>query len=260
MIKPPLAALCFALLPTGLVAQTAVLEPITEASIRTTVAGRIAEILVREGEEVAAGSPLVAIDAQVQAARVAVARVSAEGGAAVARAEAHLTQAESLANRVREARDRGAAQDWELDAANQAVTLAEADLALAIEAREQALAQLALEQATLAEFSILAPFDATVLEILLAPGEIADTQTVIMEIGALHRLAATVFVSPTTSIDWRTGTEISAQVGGQPVTAEVATIDPRLDPVSRTVRVRLEIDNEARGIAVGSSLEMSVGE
>ncbi|MEL6954090.1 MAG: efflux RND transporter periplasmic adaptor subunit [Pseudomonadota bacterium] len=240
-------------------AQSAVLEPALSAEMRSTVPGRIAELAVSEGAVVEAGTLLARIDGNVQSARVELARLAAEAQGGLARAETVLAQSADLAERLRDAAERGAAQSWEVNAASQAEDLARADLVIARELQARAAAELALEEARLAEFDIRAPFSGTVLEIFLAPGEIADTQTVIMEFGAFDRLRATAFVSPDRAAELSPGSEVEGRIDGIAAQARVTAIDPRLDPVSQTVRIALEIENGDGRFAIGAGFSLTGG-
>ncbi|MEL6644209.1 MAG: efflux RND transporter periplasmic adaptor subunit [Pseudomonadota bacterium] len=243
--------------PAGAQGVTAVLEPARIVELRSTVNGRVAEIGVRDGDVVAAGDRLAAIDARVQEARVALARVVAEAEGAMVRARQVLTQAETRRDRIVGARDRGAAQDWEVVAAEQAVAIAAADLDVVRDDLARREAELALEQATLAEFVLAAPFDATVLEVFVETGAIVDTATTFLEIGTLDRLTATAFLP----VDWLPGLErggdlsATTEFGGD-VTARIDAIDPRVDPASRTVRVVLMLENADGALLPGTTLEI----
>lgn len=236
---------------------TGILEPAHQVEIRTSVNGRIESLPFEEGQDVTEGQVLVTIDARVQQARVAFARIAAEGTGAVSRAETALDQAEALRDRVASARTKGAAHAWEVLQTEQAVELAEADLMIAQENLAQARRQLELEQATLDEFSITAPFAATVLQISAELGETIDTQSVIMEIGDLDLLNATTFMP----VNWADGIEQGQALDvmldttpPRPLRMEVLVVDPRIDPASQTIRVVLGYDNQDRDAMVGTSV------
>ncbi len=236
-----------------------ILEPARKVEIRTSVNGRIETLPHAEGEDVQTGAVLVTVDARVQRARVGFARVAAEGGGAVSRAKTALEQAEALHKRVTSASAKGAAHSWEVIETEQGIELARADLAIAAENLAQARQQLELEEATLEEFSIRAPFPATVLQIFSELGETIDTQTVIMEIGNLDRLIATVFVPAEWAPDLSQGDMVDVALEANPsemLPMRVQVVDPRVDPASRTVRVVLELENRNREILVGSSVTL----
>lgn len=248
------------LLPAVAVAQSvsAILEPVNSVEIRASVNGRLDQVLVSEGDVVAKGAVLASIDAQVQRARVALAEVAANATGSVIRAEIVVEQAKALRDRVARARRKGAAQEWEVTQSQQAVQLAEADLKVAIEGVGRNQGQLALDQAILSEFDMAAPFDGTVLEIHAQHGEIVDTQKTILEIGNLRRLQATAFVP----LDWlesfSTGSEVNAQLpSGGTTSGVVSSVDPRVDPASLSVRVRIEFDNSDLALFAGTAVTIS---
>ncbi|RLJ59552.1 RND family efflux transporter MFP subunit [Litoreibacter meonggei] len=250
-------ALC---LPFASVAQSvsAILEPVNSVEIRPSVNGRLDKILVQEGAVVTKGTVLASIDARVQRARVALASIAAQADGAVIRAEIVIEQAKALRDRVARARSKGAAQKWEVIQSEQAVQLAEADLKVAREGVSQSQRQLELDEAVLEEFSMIAPFDGTILEIQTQRGEIVETETTVLEIGNLKRLRATAFVP----LDWLNGldvgTEIVAQLPtGATATGVVSSIDPRVDPASLSVRVRMAFDNTDLKLLAGTAITIS---
>ncbi|MEL6511679.1 MAG: efflux RND transporter periplasmic adaptor subunit [Pseudomonadota bacterium] len=234
---------------------SAILEPSQQVDIRTAVAGRIATLEVREGARVQGGEVLLSIDSAVQQARVDLARLAAEASGALQRAETALAQAVALKDRIARARQNGAAQAWEVIQSEQNVRLAEADLVVARESQARAGAQLDLERATLAEFSVTAPFAATVLAVTAETGETVDTQAVLMTLGRLDSLTATAFVP----LDWLSGLSEGDRVAvtlddGRDGSATLSFIDPRVDPASRTVRLKLELPNTDGALRVGTGL------
>ena len=243
--------------PTLLAAQsvTAILEPDQSVELRSTVNGRVIETVQKEGTAVKEGQVVAKIDAAVQEARVQLAKVASEASGTVLRAQKQLEQAEFRQDQIQQTRDNGAAQAWEVDVAKQAVAVAKADLVVAQDEQDRRAAELALEEATLAEFSIRAPFDGILLNVAVDPGEIVDTATVLVEIGALNRLLATAFVP----VDW-----VQNLAAGDPLkvslendTAKDATVravDPRVDPASRTIRLLVEVSNLDQSMRPGEVL------
>jgi len=234
---------------------TAVLEPARTVEIRSTVNGRVAVLDLIDGDRVVTGEALAQIDGRVQEARVALADVISSAKGASLRADRLLEQAVARRDRIATARTKGAAQEWEVVAAEQAVAVAQADKLVAEDDLRRKEAELALERATLAEFRIEAPFDATVLEVFVDPGEIVDTGTVLMEIGSVDDLTATAFVP----VEWMPGLSRGANIAAETeagllVDATVKAIDPRVDPASRTVRVVLRLENADGRYLPGTTL------
>lgn len=259
-MRRTLLALCLLLLPAPGLAQSvsAILEPVNSVEIRPSVNGRLDQISVSEGDVVAKGAVLASIDARVQRARVALATFAANADGAVLRAQIVIEQAKALRDRVARARKKGAAQAWEVTQSQQAVQLAQADLQVAQEGVSRNQSQLDLDKAILSEFDMTAPFDGTVLEIRTQPGEIVDTQTTILQIGNLSQLRATAFVP----LDWletlSTGTQIDALLlSGGNALGTVSSVDPRVDPASLSVRIRVAFDNADRALLAGSAVTLS---
>lgn len=238
---------------------SAILEPVTVIELKPSVAGRLATLDVAEGDGLAKGAVLAAMDARVQEARVALAKIAAASSGPEDRARIVVEQAEQLLARMTKARQRGAAQAWEVRQAEQALALAQADARIASENATRLGAQLELEQATLSEFVMQAPFNGTVLQIIAEPGAIVDTDETILEFGNLARLSATAFLP----VDWAQSLKVGDSVAGTLAGSElskldltVAAVDPRIDPASRSVRVRLEMDNPDRRHFAGTAIQL----
>lgn len=239
---------------------TATLEPSQYVEVRAAVSGRLSQLTGEEGARVATGDVLAAIDASVQAARVRLAEAAASATGSTLRGERALAMAETARDRIVEARERGVAQDWEVERSEQTVALAEADLQMVRDELELNLGQLAMERAMLEEFRVRAPFDGTVLQVFRENGEIVDTQSVLLQVGNLATLKATAFVPVDRLAGLAPGSSIEGvlDIGGDRVDALVTSIDPRMDPASRTVRVTLEIPNPEGRYLVGSALQLEL--
>lgn len=256
------AVLVWPALSGHVLAQTvsAILEPAQLVEIKPSVSGRIGDAVAQEGSEAVAGALLASLDASVQNARVVVAQIAANGAASQERADIVVTQAKTLVERVARARRKGAAQAWEVIQSEQALALAEADARLAEENTRQRTAQLRLEQATLAEFKLKAPFDGSVLRVFIEPGEIVTTDTVAFEYGSLARLKATAFIPMQWAQDLKRGDILTAKLpnlNNRNVAVFISNIDPRIDPASQTARVTLELDNADGSIFAGTALQLS---
>ncbi|MGR3484768.1 MAG: efflux RND transporter periplasmic adaptor subunit [Paracoccaceae bacterium] len=239
---------------------TAVLEPARAVELRAAVPGRVAQIGVEEGAQVAQGEVLGAIDGEVQRARVDLARRAAEATGQLDLAQARVAEASGLHDRIARARAQGAARQWEVDAALQALRIAQAERGIAQEARARAEDQLALERAQLRQLELRAPFDATVLEVHAETGEVVDTRAVLVDLADLTRLAAVAFLPVARAGTLAPGDAVAVEVddgtGPRSLSARVASVDPRIDPASRTVRVRLTLDNADGSLRPGATLSI----
>lgn len=236
---------------------SAILEPAKLVEIRSSVAGRIEAIGVIDGAPVKAGDVLAQMDATVQKARVNLSRIVAMSQGSVERADITIAQAQQFHDRVNSAFKKGAAKKWELTQAEQALLLSEADKQVALDQVARNKGQLQLDQATLREFEMRAPFDGTVLQVFAETGAIVETNEVLMEIGDLSALSASAFVP----FEWISSIALgdTLQVtleGGRTLNAKVVAIDPRIDPASLSVRVKLEIPNSDYRLFAGTSITL----
>lgn len=252
------ATLAFLLSPgAGADAQdvSTILEPVALVEIRPSVSGRLARIDVAEGQAVRTGQDLAAIDARVQQARVALSTVMAAARAQETRAVILVDQAQAVLDRVNRAFAKGAAKQWEVAKAELGLALAEADVAMARDNLVQLQAQLDLEMATLAEFSMQAPFDGTILRVFAQPGEILSTEMTVLELADLSQLKATAFVAETWARTLTSGNRVEGRVGrpdGTAIEGTVTSVEPRVDPASQSVRVELRFTNPDGAIFAGT--------
>lgn len=244
----------------ALQAQTisAILEPALQVSLKPSVAGRVAEISVKEGDQITVGALVAQLDARIQKARLILAEQAAAAKGPNDRAAIVVEQAKTRLDRIEEARKKGAAQPWEVRAAEQTLALALADARVTQEQTSQLLAQLNLERETLRAFSLIAPFEGTVLQVLVDPGEIVGPDTPIIEIGELKRLKATAFVSVKTAAKLIVGEAVEVKILQNPsldAQGFITAIDPRVDPASQSVRVTLDFNNEQRNLSPGTAVQ-----
>ena len=240
--------------------------PSRYAELGAAVPGTISEVLVAEGDDVAAGTVLVRLDsaaaqAEVDAAAAAVAAADAgvagaeagltQAGASVDAAAAAVDQAVAGVERARAARDalpssassaqeRGA--DAEIDAARAALAGAQANLrgaragATAAAAAEtaaraevdRAKAGLAAAEAGLAQLEIGAPFAGTVASLDARVGERAGPGIVLVRVAA-----TTGWRIETTDLDETTVARVAV---GAPVTITFDGLpDARVDGTVESV-------------------------
>jgi len=229
--------------------------PARSAELGAGVPGTIAEVLVAEGDDVAAGAPLVRLDpaaaqADVDAASAAVAAGDAgvaravagvaQAGAAVDAAAAAVDQAVAGVEGARAARDglpssasdaQERAADAEIDAARAALAGAKANLrgaragavaAVAAEAAaraeaDRASASLAAAETGLDQLTIAAPFAGTVASLDARVGERATPGVVLARVaGTTGWRIETTDLDETTVARVAVGTPVTITFDGLP--------------------------------------------
>jgi RND family efflux transporter MFP subunit len=198
------------------------------------VAGRVAAIEVASGDFVAAGTPLVRLDSETEEIALDRARLVAEDAtAAVARS--------------RELRASGAINEVAL---LQSVLAAE-QAALAV--RD---AELALDHRT-----IRAPFDGWVGILGVDIGDQVTSATEVATLDDRSRILVDFRIPERFVGQVTVGAPVTARalalVGG-PITGEVVTLDSRVSPDTRTLRVRASFDNADDVLRAGMSFAISL--
>jgi len=205
--------------------------PIAQSTLSTKLMGTVTEVLVREGDVVTAGQPLVRIDARELAAR----RSQVDAG--IAEATAVQADAETQANRMRALYADSAATRAQLDAA-------ETGLARATAAVNQVRAG-ASELAVMTGYSVVrAPFTGVVTQRFVDPGAFAAPGAPLVTVQDSRRLRVTVSVAPEGVRGLRRGSTVTA------------VIDDRTSPAGNVYTVNAIVDNASGGLLSGSAASL----
>ncbi len=207
---------------------------VRSVTLASTVAGRVASVEVAAGERVTAGAVIVALASEAEAIALDRARLDAEDA----------RETEARAEELGRAR---ALSDVQVRAARLAARQAE------LAEREAARA--------LADRTVRAPFDGWVGILGVDVGDQIDTDT---EIATLDDRSAIL-------VDFRLPERFVGQVAvGSPVTARplsrpdlalegrVAMLDSRVDPATRTLRVRAQLDNGEDTLRAGMAFSIGM--
>ncbi|MCC6215323.1 MAG: efflux RND transporter periplasmic adaptor subunit [Polyangiaceae bacterium] len=214
----------------------------TYAEIGTSVPARVARVLAAPGDSVVAGQPLVELDsAEVGRARAAV---------LVTRAKHDLAK-RTLARR----------QALEADGIvpRRDVEAAEAELQQAAAEGRAARAELSALGASRGSgprFALASPIAGTVMERSALRGRLVDPTRPLFVIGDLSRLWLVVHAFERDALRLRVGASARvafAALPGQVVTGKLTQIGRRVDPASRTVDVRIELENPEQLLRPGMS-------
>lgn len=203
-------------------------------TITPYVAGRVAAIEVASGDFVAAGTPLVRLDAETEEIALDRARlVAADAAAALVRS--------------RELRRTGAVNEVALlqsELAAQQATLAVRDAELALDHR-----------------TIRAPFEGW---IGILGVEVGDQVTTATEVATIDDRSAILvdFRIPERFVGQvKVGAPVSARplaLAGAALEGEVVTLDSRVSPDTRTLRVRASFDNADDVLRAGMSFSITM--
>jgi membrane fusion protein (multidrug efflux system) len=200
--------------------------------IRPTVTEFVREVHFHDGQGVRKGDPIVTLVQDEERARLAEAR------ALLAEQEREVRRIEGLV----------ASKSLSRNQLDERITL-----------RDVALARVAAAEAALADRSIRAPFDGVLGLRGASPGALVTPQTVITTLDDVAMLRLDFPVPSLLLEKLRVGSPVEAATPALPGRAfrgEVIGIDPRVNPVDRSVLIRARVEN--RDLLLKPGLLMNV--
>ena len=221
------------------------------ATVSAKVIGKIREVLIEEGQSVAAGEVLATIDDATEQAQLELAEAQLDAARAeLGEIRAQLTEADLNLRRARELAGRQLVSERELDAA--VATAATLRARLETGQRNVAVGQRAVElrQRQLDDYVIRAPFAGVVIDKNAQPGEMISpisagggfTRTGICTIVDMESLEIEVDVNEAYIQRVQAAQRVSATLDAYPdwrIPARVIAIVPAADREKATVRVRI---------------------
>lgn len=262
-----LAALLLAALPGAALAQgeaerleqlTARASCLIEANRIVKLAmptpGTLAQVHVKRGDRVTAGQVVAELESEVERAQLSAARLRAASNAAIAGRRSELANAEARLGRQRGLAQREIASRQQLEDAQAAVDVAQAQLEAAL--LDQRLAALEADrlQATLARRRAASPVEGVVTKVDLSAGEYADTAVPVLTIAEIRPLRVEVYLPLEAYPLVRAGmlAEIRPQepIGAMHL-AQVVTRDPLIDSASGLFQVLLMLPNADESVPSG---------
>lgn len=224
-----------------------VAAPIQQATLSTKLTGSITEVLVKEGDVVSVGQPLVRIDARDLDAK------SAQVSASVSEAEAVHRDAMKQANRIRSLYADSAATRAQLDAAETGLARAEAGLRTAH--------AVASELGVTASYAVVrAPFSGAVAKRFVDPGAFAVPGAPLVTVQDVASLRITASATPDVARTLRRGQTINGTIEGRPVASIIEGVVPA--PSGHLYTINAIVPNSDRAALPGSAatLALAAGE
>src|SRR6266481_1949838 len=213
------------------IAATGQIEAIQSIELRPEVQGRITDILVREGEEVAAGTPLFKVD-------------DAELKAQVAQADAERQLARQALERTKQLIAQHASSTSDLEQA---------------EARSRgADANYDLLRTRLDRTLVRAPFAGVIGRRLVSIGTYVSPQTPLITLQSVNPQHAAFDVPERYADRLRRGQLVSFQVAALPgknFSGEVVFVDPVVSLPGRTILIKARVPNNEHQLQAGMFIE-----
>lgn len=221
-------------------------EPIRTIEVASDETGTVAEVLVRQGQTVEQGQPLLRLNSQVHLAQLEVAKqqMNAEGRLDAARAEVELTS--QRLEKLQSLRQSGHARQAELQRAAKEHQVAQANLRSVVEEMETRRLEHQRLLTQMKRRVIQAPVSGVVTELHKEPGEfVAPNKPDVVTLVQLDTLLANFSLLGPQAEQLTSGQEIELQFteSGQSISGLVHYISPVTDAESGTVLVKIAISN-----------------
>lgn len=210
------------------------IEAEQSVELRPDAEGRITELLFREGQPVAEGTPLIRIDDAVLRAQAA-------------RAEADRDLAHQQLERVRRLHADNASSPADLERAEAAARSADAALSLL---------QLQIERTT-----VRAPFSGVVGQRLVSTGDYVTSSTPLLTLQTVNPQRVVIDVPERHAGQLQRGQTVQFTVAAHPgrtFEAQVEFIDPVVQNSSRTIVVKARAPNQDRALMPGMFVDASL--
>jgi len=221
------------------------IQPYQEADIGTQVVGVIDHVLVERGDFVKKGQPIVQLNADVERAALAAAKLRAEATADLRAAASNHEFAQKKKVRTDDLYQKNFVSQQATDQAATEAQVAEMKLRQVREQLRLAQQELQLAQAQLAQRTIRSPLNGVVVEKYLSEGERVEEKAVV-KVATIDPLKVEVIVPASyfSKIKQGMGASVKpemADAGAQ--SAKVVVVDKVIDAASNSFRVRLELPN-----------------
>jgi len=212
------------------------------AEVGSPIPARVARVLAAPGEVVTPGQALVELE-------------SAEVG----RARANLSTARARLDLARQTVERRHALAADQIVPQRDLQAAEAELAQAeaeYRGAEQTISGMGALRGSGARFTLTSPIAGTIIERRALRGRMTDAEHPLFVVGDLRRLWLIVHAFERDALRVQTGTAARVTfpaLPGQSFSGTVTWIGSQVDPSSRTIDVRIEVDNPAGQLRPGMS-------
>jgi RND family efflux transporter MFP subunit len=247
-----LSAFNLQLSPLAASAATGLIEPLQQATLASTVVGRIERVLVKEGDAVKAGQPLVELERELESLDAERRRLVAENQAEIdiARERATLLEREHQATvKLRSAT--GSVSQDEVNKKEIESKLAQAEVAQLIvreqiEALEYTIAREQLERRI-----IRAPADGVITRVHAQPGEICEVRQPLVAFVNASSCYLVANLEPAVAATLRVGAKVRVRVESIEIGGTVDSMSPVVDSASGLRRVKILLPNPDGRITPG---------
>ena len=231
----------------------AITKPSADIELAFVKAGRVAEVLVKEGDTVKAGQLLAGQDDKVEQIQVLQLMAKAGNKTRIEASKTELLQKGEDLKKVEGAKKKGAATDWEVEHARLDVSIGRLNLQLATFEHEQDRRKYEEAKADLERLRLLSPIDGQVEEVTIEPGESPQPMKLAVRVVRTDPLWIDIIAPLALARDLKPGQTAAvvfpahgAGGVGQRLEARIIFVSAVARAGSDTLRVRVEVANPGR--------------
>ena len=231
----------------------AITKPSADIEIAFVKAGRVAEVLVKEGDTVKAGQLLAGQDDKVEQIQVLQLLAKADNKTRLEASKTELLQKGEDLKKVEGAKKKGAATDWEVEHARLDVSIGRLNLQLATFEHEQDRRKYEEAKADLERLRLLSPIDGQVEEVTIEPGESPQPMKLAVRVVKTDPLWIDIIAPLALARDLKPGQTAAVVFPGHGAGGVGQRLEGRIMFVSAvaragsdTLRVRVEVANPER--------------
>ncbi len=223
----------------------AITRPSEDVTLSFVRPGRIAAILVKEGDVVTVDQILVKQDDAAELIQLEQLNAEADSELQIKAAQASLEQKRVEYAKMKDAGEKGAVPSWDVDRARLAVDIADLSLELARFEHAQAVRKRDEFKRQVERMAIRSPIAGKVEKLLVQPGEAADALEDVVRVVKTDPLWIDVPVPLTAARSLKPGqiASVSFAPGDKPRTATLIHVAAVADAASDTLTCRLQLPN-----------------
>lgn len=213
----------------------------TSATVSAKISGRIEQVLVQEGQQVKAGTPLVKMES------LELANSARQAEDAVRKAQVNYELALNDFNRYQMLFDNGAVSEQQLDNAKAKLKTADADLSSAVSSQSSAAQQYSYGLIT-------SPVDGVIANKTATIGQVVSPGAALMVVQDINQVYAVINVEQKDLGRVKIGQKANVTVDAYPgavFPGIVEVMNPEAGAVSRMFRTKIKIDNTDGNLKAG---------
>lgn len=235
-------------------------EPSQRSRLNFAAPGVVAEVMVREGQAVKKGDPLIRLDDRADRFILEALELEGRSDLRVRAAKADLEQKRVELERKLRAEPEGGASRLEVEEAKVNVLIREIQVEVEEMSRRQKELEALRQGVKVEQMTLTAPFDGVVEKIDLKVGETPEVQRFALTLVDNSKVWVNVYLPTSLALRLKVGDELEVRYKDveKAVRGRVILLSPVADAASQTRLVRLELPNEG-GLPSGLGVTVMAG-